>query len=108
MKKRVKNILVIIGLICLSVGTVFVAKEKKEDYEIVSTIKNSHDNYESVTISVVVNKRKYDVETMLYDISSSYWELHENTDEIHIRLFNGKKAHEKGIVFVEERFFKEY
>ena len=108
MKKRIKNILVIVGIICLGVGGFFVTKEKKEDYEIISTIKSSHDNYESVTLSVIVNKRKYDAESLFYEISSTYWSLHENTDEIYIRLFNGRKAHEKGIVFADERFFKEY
>lgn len=108
MKKRIKNILVIVGIICLGIGGFFVTKEKKEDYEIISTIKSSHDNYESVTLSVIVNKRKYDAESLFYEISSTYWSLHENTDEIYIRLFNGRKAYEKGIVFADERFFKEY
>ena len=86
MKKRIKNILVIVGIICLGIGGFFVTKEKKEDYEIISSIKSSHDNYESVTLSVIVNKRKYDAEALLYEISSNYWSLHENTDEIYISI----------------------
>ena len=44
----------------------------------------------------------------MYEICEQYWELNENTDEIVIRLFNGKKAHEAGNVYMTERFFKEY
>ena len=108
MKKSKHILAVIIGILVVGAIAVVVKSKGREDYEIISTIKSSFETYESVDIKVIVYKKKYDPEKLMYDICEQYWELNENTDEIVIRLFNGKKAHEAGDVYMTERFFKEY
>ena len=108
MKKSKHILAVIIGILFVGAIAVVVKSKGKEEYKIISTIKSSFDTYESVDIKVIVNIKKYDPEKLMYEICEQYWELNENTDEIVIRLFNGKKDHEAGNVYLTQRFFKEY
>ena len=108
MKKNYFRVLIILVLI-FTIGVITYQKieEKKPVFEIMSTIKSSFGDKEDVLLQVKINVKEYDKEVMLDDIYKYYTGLAGEPDETHIKIYDGKKEYDAGLMSASKVYYKE-
>lgn len=107
MKRKAGLLGLLIVVLVIGLCTAVYEGNKRPAYEIISTVKSGSDNYETVSINVIVYQKNYDQDEMLSYVCTSYWNLNGAPDELLIQLFNGHTEFEKGIIRVSKRFCKQ-
>lgn len=79
---------------------------RKPDFEIQSTLKNTFDNYEVVDLSVIVLSNECNLEEIFNQVYMYYVELNGEPDELRIRLFKSKLDYNMYQVYGEKQFIK--
>ena len=92
MKKRY---LFLIVLIVVEVLSGIVYEQNYKEFEIVYSYKVSTDNFESVTLQVIVNAWNYNVEEMLCKVRDFYCENNGKVNKLRINLYDSKLDFEK-------------
>jgi len=86
-------ILTVLIAIGLTIGVIHGHNNKK--FYILNTYKVSSDNFQSVTLQVVVNKWNYDEEEMLSVVKEFYYENNGKPDKLTIAFYDSKNDFEK-------------
>lgn len=108
MKKKILATLIILTAVVAAAVTIYKKnEERKPEFEIVSTIKNSFEDHEDVMISVIVNSKDYDEESMMNKVYAHYIGLNGEPEELCIKLFDGKEGYESGTVNIDKIYYKE-
>lgn len=97
-----------VGLV-LVIGVLILIffKNRKPDFEIQSTLKNTFDNYETVDLSVIVHTREYEPEELMEKVREYYANLNGMPDKLSIKLYESKREYATGTAFSQKMFLKE-
>lgn len=85
-----KKIYVLIVLVLVSLFVAMMCRQNDKEYEVINSYKVSADNFQSVTLQIVVNVRKYDEEEMFCKIRDFYYDNEGVVDELRINLYESK------------------
>lgn len=81
-------------------------KKNNDKFQILNTYKIGADNFQSVTLQVVVNNRSYDDKKMIYRIKDFYCKENGEPDELKIYLYKTRNQFEKA-QFYTKMFFED-
>lgn len=95
-------VLVIVGII---IGS--TCRQSSKEFEIVNSYKVGADNFQNVTLQVIVYVRNYDEEKMLNRIRDFYLENGGSVDQLTIKLYDSSRNFEKSICRIEKTFKKD-
>ena len=85
-------VLIVVGVL---VGNVYEQNDK--EFEILNSYKISANNFQNVTLQVVIYAWNYNEEEMLGKIKDFYYELNGIPDTIKINIYGSKRDFKKGI-----------
>lgn len=98
MKKLTWLLLPLLLIIAIHIGF------NHNEYKIINTYKNTFDNYQSVTLQVLVNVRNYDENEILCKVRDFYYTNNGIPDKLRINLYDSKHHFEKSICRIGKTF----
>ena len=94
----------LVTLIVLGILVAVVHGQNKNEFEILNSYIVSADNFQSVSLQVVVNVRSYDDEEMLCKVRDFYYRNHGVVDELKVDLYESKWHLKKSCYRVSKTF----
>lgn len=83
-------------ILCISIILALLifagAEETKEEFEIFQIYTVQGGDYRKTSMNVIVNVEDYNISEMCDKVKAEHERLNEASDELLIRLFNGRKA----------------
>ena len=90
--KKLNYVWIVGTILIVLVGSLYRYQARDvPDYEIFQCFSFGTDNYEEVSLTVIVNIKEYDAEEMLNTVKDEYCERYEIPDVLKIKLFDSKK-----------------